>query len=82
MPMSNSEEALDDFPIENPISTAEFMVGAYRAESTDLWTAVSGITSKKIHHVMMVQLPGSSMGSSLMIGWILQCLKKVNEDQH
>ena len=35
MPMSNSEEALDDFPTENPISTVEFMVGAYRAESTD-----------------------------------------------
>ena len=46
MPMSNSEEALDDFPAENPISPAEFMVGAYRAESTDEWTAASGITSK------------------------------------
>ena len=46
MPMSNSEEALDDFPAENPISPDEFMVGAYRAESTDEWTAASGITSK------------------------------------
>ena len=46
MPMSDCEEALDDFPTENPISKAEFMVGAYRAESTDDWTAASGITSK------------------------------------
>ena len=44
MPMSNSEEALDDFPAENPIPTAEFLVRAYRAESTSDWTAASGIT--------------------------------------
>ena len=37
--MSKNEEVLDDFPTENPITTAEFMVGAYRAESTNEWTA-------------------------------------------
>ena len=36
--MSDCEEDLDDFPIEN--------VGAYRAETTDQWTAGSGITTK------------------------------------
>ena len=33
--MSDCEEALDDFPAENPNKTAEAMVGAFRAESTD-----------------------------------------------
>ena len=46
MPMSNSEEALDDFPTENFNKTAESMVGAFRAEWTDQWTAASGIISK------------------------------------
>ena len=44
MPMSDCEEALDDFPTENLIPTAEFLVRAYRAESTNDWTAASGIT--------------------------------------
>ena len=44
--MSDYEEALDDFPTENTNATAEPMVGAFRAQSTDQWTASSGITSK------------------------------------
>ena len=34
------------FTTENTIEMAESMVGAYRAESTDPWTAAKGITSK------------------------------------
>ena len=44
--MSDYEEDLDDFPVENRDRTAESLVGAYRAESTDQWTAVNGITTK------------------------------------
>ena len=44
--MSDYEEALDDFPTENTNATAESMVGAFRAQSTDQWIASSGITSK------------------------------------
>ena len=47
--MSDYEEDLDDFPIlstENSGEKAESFVGAYRAESTDQWTAASGITTK------------------------------------
>ena len=47
--MSDYEEDLDDFPIlltENTTEKAESLVGAYRAESTDQWTAASGITTK------------------------------------
>ena len=46
MPMSDYEEALDDFPTENSSTKAEFMVGACRAESTNEWTAASGIATK------------------------------------
>ena len=45
--MSDYEEDLGDFPAfsaENRL--AEFMVGSYREESTDQWTASSGITKK------------------------------------
>ena len=38
------EEDLDDFPVENKDRPS--LVGAYRAESTDQWTAGSGITTK------------------------------------
>ena len=44
--MSDYEEDLDDFPAENKEKPAESMVGAYRAESTDHYTAGSGITPK------------------------------------
>ena len=44
--MKDYEEDLDDFPEENKDRPAESLVGAYRAESTDLWTAGSGITPK------------------------------------
>ena len=40
--MSDSEEDLDDFPVENRNKLAESMVGAYRAKSTDQWTAANG----------------------------------------
>ena len=44
--MSDYEEDLDDFPVENRDTTAESLVGACRAESTDQWTARSGISTK------------------------------------
>ena len=44
--MSDCEEDLDDFPVENRDRLAESLVGAYRAESTHQWTAGSGITTK------------------------------------
>ena len=44
--MSDYEEDLNDFPTENPNTTADSMVGTFRTESTDQWTASSGITSK------------------------------------
>ena len=44
--MSDYEEGLDDFPEENRNKPAEPLVGAYRAESTDQWTASNGITVK------------------------------------
>ena len=37
---------LDDFPMENKDRAAESLVGAYRVEATDQWTAGSGITTK------------------------------------
>ena len=45
--MSGCEEDLGDFPTFSAENrTAESMVGAYRTESTDQWTAASGITTK------------------------------------
>ena len=44
--MIDHEEDLDDFPVENRNKPAESLVGAYRAESTNQWTAGSGITTK------------------------------------
>ena len=47
--MSDYEVDLDDFPIlsiENSSNKAESLVGAYRAESTDQWTAASGINAE------------------------------------
>ena len=44
--MSDYEEDLDDFPSENKERTAESLVGAYHAESTDQCTAGRGITTK------------------------------------
>ena len=44
--MGDNEEALDDFTTENPFAAAEFIVGTHRAESTNVWTTLSGITSK------------------------------------
>ena len=40
------DEDLDDFKAENKEKPAESMVGAYRAESTDQFSAGSGITTK------------------------------------
>ena len=42
----NCEEDLDDFLTENKERQAESLVGAHRAESTDQYTAGSGITTK------------------------------------
>ena len=44
--MNDYEEDLDDFTVEDKDRPAESLVGAYRAESTDQWTAGSGITTK------------------------------------
>ena len=45
--MSDSEEDLTDFQkFFKKTIPAESMVGAYRAESSDQWTASSGITTK------------------------------------
>ena len=45
--MSGCEEDLGDFPTFSAENrTAESLVGAYRAASTDQWTAASGITTK------------------------------------
>ena len=44
--VNDSEEDLDGFPAENKETLAESLVGAYRAESTDLFAAGSGITAK------------------------------------
>ena len=44
--MSDSEEDHTDFQQFSKTISAESMVGAYRAESTDQWTAASGITTK------------------------------------
>ena len=44
--MTMYEEDLEGFPAENKEKPAESMVGTYRAESTDQWTAGSGITTK------------------------------------
>ena len=48
--MSDYEEGLDDFHMEKKTrEKAESMDGAYRAESTDQWTAASGITITNDH---------------------------------
>ena len=44
--MNDYEEDLDDFPAENTERSAESLVVAYRAASTDQCTAESGITTK------------------------------------
>ena len=44
--MSDDEEDLGDFPLQNINRQAESMVGSHRAESSDQWTAGSGITTK------------------------------------
>ena len=46
--MSDYEEDLDDFRLhsaDNSLETAESVVGVNRAESTDQWTAASGLTT-------------------------------------
>ena len=60
--MSDYEEDLDDFPVENRDRAAESLIGAYRAESTDEWTPASGITTKN-QPLFMSQRLGSSMMS-------------------
>ena len=81
--MSDYEEDLVDFPVENIDRPAESLVGAYRAESTDQWTAGSGITMK---------IPPLFDGSTswfkyeeLIDDWLdltVLELKQENEDQH
>ena len=44
--MNDYEEDLDDFSVENKERPDESLVGAYRVESTEQWTAGSGITTK------------------------------------
>ena len=44
--MSDCEEDLGDFAVVNKDRPAEFLFGTYRAESTNQWTAGSGITTK------------------------------------
>ena len=47
--MSDDEEEFDDFPTfsaEDINKQAESVVVAYRTESTDQWTAATGITAK------------------------------------
>ena len=44
--MSDYDQDLDDHPVENKDTPAESLVGSCRAESTDQWTAGSGITTK------------------------------------
>ena len=44
--ISENEEDTDDFPAENREKPAETLVGTYRAESTDQYTAERGITTK------------------------------------
>ena len=44
--MSDHEEHFTDFQIYSPTQPAESLVGAYRTESTDQWTASGGITVK------------------------------------
>ena len=43
--MSKDEEVLHNFPMRDPISSAKYMVGAYRAEFSNDWS-ISGITPK------------------------------------
>ena len=69
MPMSNSEEALDNFPTENPISTAEFMVEHF-ARNQQMNGQLQVKSPQKFHHSMMGQLPGSSVRSLLKMGLI------------
>ena len=60
--MSDYEEDLDDFATtENLNRPAESMVGAFRAETTDQWTAASGNATNippflKKNHFLMGQL--------------------------
>ena len=44
--MNDYEEDLDDFPAENKEKPAESLVGACRAELTDLYTAGNGSTAQ------------------------------------
>ena len=44
--MSDYEEDFGDFPSEYKEESKESLIGAYRAESTEQYTAGSGITAK------------------------------------
>ena len=81
MLMSDYEEDFDDFPTESLNKPAESMVEHF-AQNQQINGQLQVESPQNFHHSLMGQLPGSSMRSLLMIGWILQCLKKVNEDQH
>ena len=44
--MSDNEEDVGDFPSEYKEESKELLIGAHRAESTEQYTAGSGITKK------------------------------------
>ena len=81
--MSDYEQDLDDFPVEFVERLAESLVGAYRAKSTDQWTAGSGITTK-----IPLLFDGSTSlfkYEELIDDWLdltVLELKQENEDQH
>ena len=59
------------------LSSANSLGGAYRVESTDQWSTVSGVTIK-FHCSVTGQLRGSRMRSSSMAGCIQHILKLEN----
>ena len=60
--MNDHEEDLDDFPAENKGKPVESMVGPYRAESTDQYTAEVE-SQRRFHLHLMDRRPGSSTRS-------------------
>ena len=60
--MSEDEEVLDNFLLRDPVSPAEYMVGAYRAEFLKKMTGRQVELLQKFLHPVMGQHPGSSTG--------------------
>ena len=80
--MSDCEEDLDDFPTENLKTNRPKLWLDHFAQNQQINGQLQVESLLKFHHSLMGQLPGSSMRSLLMIGWILHCLKKIDDDQH